>query len=74
MIDSSETTKILEKLEQLEDENLAVELLQEFNSATKEMGQLILNKDESLSHDKWKELCDKAKKRVDDVVRRIQEL
>lgn len=74
MIDSSETTKILKKLEQLEDEKLTVELLQEFNAATKEMGQLIINKDENLSHDKWKELCDEAKKRVDEVVKKIQEL
>lgn len=74
LIDNTEVEKVLAKLEQLEDEALAVELLKEFNDATREHGRLILNKDESLEHEEWKDLCDKAGNRVQEVVSKINQL
>tara|TARA_R110002072_G_scaffold534_7_gene4224 strand:+ start:123498 stop:123722 length:225 start_codon:yes stop_codon:yes gene_type:complete len=74
MIENNDVTKVLEKLESLEDEELAVKLLKEFNDATKELGVLILNKDESLTHEDWKSRCDSAQKKVEEVVQKIEEL
>ncbi len=55
MIDNSEIEEVMEILESLEDETLAVSLLQEFNEKTKALGQLVMNMDKSLEHDEWKE-------------------
>ena len=74
MLDNQEINNILEILENLEDEELAVELLKEFNSASKDLGKLLLNLDKNLAHDEWKGQCDKAQKRLDDVVARIHNL
>lgn len=74
MLDNQEINSILEKLENLEDEELAVELLREFNAASKDLGKLLLNLDKSLAHDEWKRQCDNAQKRVDAVVARIHDL
>lgn len=71
MIDNVEVNEVLEILENMEDETLAAELLREFNEKTKSLGQLILNKDQNLGHDEWKNLCDVAKKEVDSIVKRI---
>lgn len=73
MIDNKEINQILEKLENLEDEKKAVELLREFNSASSELGKLLLNLDQSLSHDEWKSQCDRARARLDRVVKIIDE-
>jgi len=73
-LDLSESQAILEKLESLEDEALAVELLREFNEATKKLGQLLLNLDPDLDSHTWKLKCDKAKKSVDEIVNKIQDL
>ncbi len=74
LIDNTEIEKVLAKLEDLEDETMAVELLREFNDATREHGQLLLNKDQNLDHEEWKKQCDQAQKRVESVVERINKL
>lgn len=71
MIQNTEIEKILEKLENLEDEGLAVELLKEFNLASSELGKLLLNLDKNLTHDEWKSRCDEAQKRLDQIVKKI---
>ncbi|MDD4974917.1 MAG: hypothetical protein PHY93_11235 [Bacteriovorax sp.] len=73
MIENNEIERILDKLENLEDEVLAVELLKEFNSASSELGKLLLNLDKKLIHDDWKSLCDKAQARLDQVVKKINQ-
>ncbi len=76
MIDNKELSEVLEKLEILEetDEALAIKLLREFNAASKELGRLLLNRDESLSHDEWKEQSDAAKKNLDNILATIRNL
>ncbi len=74
MIDNSEIEEVMEILESLEDETLAVSLLQEFNEKTKALGQLVMNMDKSLEHDEWKENCDQAKKDVEEIIKKIKDL
>ncbi len=74
MLDNREVNAILEKLENLGDETLAVELLREFNQASGKLGKLLLNLDKSLSHDEWKGQCDRAQKDLDKIVKRINDL
>lgn len=74
MIDNKEINEILMKLEGLEDENLAVLLLKEFNDATKVLGLLLMNQNQSLSHSEWKDECDEASAKVDLIVKKIDEL
>lgn len=74
MIDNSEIERILSKLENLEDEELAVKLLAEFNRTSSELGKLLVNRDPKLNHGEWKELCDNAKERLEAVIKRIDEL
>ena len=74
MLDNQEINQLLEKLENLEDEELAVKLLKEFNGASKQLGKLLLNLDKSLSHDEWKRQCDEAQKELDRVVESIHDL
>lgn len=73
MIDNSEIEKILEKLESIEDEVLAVKLLKEFNTCSSELGKLLLNLDKSLTHQEWKNKCDEAQLKLDKVVKKIYE-
>jgi hypothetical protein len=74
ILDNSEIEEIMDILENLEDEDLAVSLLAEFNKKTRELGLLILNIDEKLKHEDWKHECDKAKKSLDDCLARIRAL
>lgn len=74
MLDNQEVNAILEKLENLDDEPLAVELLREFNSASGKLGKLLLNLDKSLAHDEWKAKCDQAQMDLDKVVKTINDL
>lgn len=74
MLDNREINEVLEKLESLEDEHLAVELLKEFNRLTSLQGKLILNKDDSLSHTEWKKESDKLKNEVEKLVLKIKSL
>ncbi len=72
-LDTSETNEIMEILESLENETLAVELLKEFNDKTAMLGKLLLNLDKSLEHEAWKAKCDEAKIEVEKVVQKIKE-
>ncbi len=74
MLDNSELESVMEKLENLEDEVLAVSLLKEFNDASSEYGKLIINQSEELSHEQWKDECDKAKIRLDDILEKINNI
>lgn len=74
MIDNNEINRILEKLENLDDEILAVELLKEFNRASSELGKILLNTDKNLSHEEWKNVCDDAQARLNMIVKKIDEL
>ncbi len=65
---------MLNKLESLEDESLAVKYLAKFNEATKRHGSLIMNRDEKLSHDEWEQECRISKGKLDQVLKEIQEL
>lgn len=73
MIDNKEIERILLKLENIEDEKLAVELLKEFNRSSSKLGKLLLNLDKTLSHEEWKKRCDKAQADLDSVVKKIDE-
>ena len=72
-VENVELDEIMEKLEKIEDEQLAVVLLKQFNDKTKELGKLIVNKESDLSHEEWERLCEKAKKDVDEVIKKIKE-
>jgi len=72
MIDNLEVNEVLEILESIKDEKLAVELLAEFNEKSKATGNLLLNKSPELSHDEWKVLCDDAQKELNDIIVKIK--
>ena len=74
MLDNQEINNILEILENLEDEELAVELLKEFNLASKKLGKLVLNLDKSIPHEEWKKECELAQQELDRVIKRINSL
>lgn len=74
MIDNSEIEKVLSKLENLEDEELAVKLLAEFNRRSSELGKLLVNRDQHLNHGEWKERCDNAKEKLEELIKRIESL
>lgn len=74
MIDNAEINRILEILENHENETEAVGLLKEFNAASSRLGKLVMNLDQKLSHDEWKNECDKAKKELDKVIAKIDAL
>lgn len=74
LIDNSDMQEVLDKLENLEDEQLATELLREFNDRSKVLGQLIMNLDKELSNEEWKLRCDEAKKSVDEILQKIRDL
>lgn len=74
MLDNQEINQLMEILENHDDEELAVELLKEFNLAYKKLGKLVLNLDKSLPHDQWKKDCDQAQSDLDNVVKRINSL
>jgi len=72
VIDNKEIEKILNKLENLEDEELAIKLLSEFNRSSSELGKLLLNHDSTLTNDQWEDLCKKAKEKLDNIIKRIE--
>jgi hypothetical protein len=72
-LNNSELQQVLDKLESLEDEELAVELLKEFDSKTKALGQLLMNLDPELAHDEWKSKCAAAKEEVDKILEKISD-
>lgn len=72
LIDNKEVVEVMNILEDMQDEELAVEFLKEFNAKTKALGTLLMNHDPSLDHGHWKAQCDDAKKEVDDIVAKIK--
>lgn len=74
MLDNKEVNDILEKLENLADEELAVKLLKEFNAASSTLGKLLMNLDNSLDHEEWKRRCDQAQDELDRIVKRINDI
>ena len=68
-----EINEVLIILEEMEDEQLAAKLLQEFNNATKVHGQLILNKDPLLLNEDWKKKCDLAQEQVKKIINKIKD-
>ncbi len=71
ILDNSEINEVMNILENMSDEELSVQLLREFNNKTKELGTLLMNKDQNLDHGEWKTRCDDAKKAVDKVIEQI---
>ncbi len=74
MIDNSEIENILDKLENMEDELLAVELLKEFNRASAELGRILLNLDSKLTSEEWIFQCELAQKNLDIIREKINKL
>jgi hypothetical protein len=74
MLNNFELDEILEKLENLEDEELAVKLLADFNRLTSQHGKLILNLDKSLPHEEWKKKCDDLSQEISILVNKIMSL
>ncbi len=74
LIDNSEMMAVMSKLEELEDEVLAVELLKEFNDRTKALGAIVMNQDEGIPHEEWKVKCDDARDAVEEIVVKIMSL
>lgn len=74
MLDTSEMDRVITKLENLEDEELAVKLLKELNDRIKALGDLLMNRDGSLEHNVWKQKCDEAKEKVDEIIEQIDRL
>jgi RecA-family ATPase len=72
--DTNDLEIVMHKLENLEDEELAVVKLKEFNDATKKLHKLLMNLDKNLSHGEWKAACDDAKTKVSDIVEEIKAL
>ena len=66
-------TKIMDILESMADEELAVELLREFNEKSAELKTLLLNNDSNLNHNIWKMECDLANRELKRVVEKIME-
>ena len=66
-----EMDKILAALENMEDEQQAVELLREFNEKSAELKNLLLNKDPSLDHNIWKMECDLANREFGRIIKKI---
>lgn len=67
-IDNSETFQVLEKLENLEDQELAVKLLKQLNDKTAELGRFVVNRDPELDHGSWKLKCDQLQNDVDTLI------
>ncbi len=71
-IDTSETQDIIDILEELSDQELAVKLLKEFNDRTKALGLLLMNKDKNISHEEWEKKCKDARFKVDEILHEIR--
>lgn len=74
MIDNSEIESVMEALESCEDEEIAAQLLKEFNDRSREWGRLMLNLDPGLGHEEWKNQCEQARHRLDSIIEKIMKL
>jgi len=69
--DTEKMDKVLNALEEMDDEKLAVQLLKEFNEKSADLKALLLNKDPNLDHNIWKMECDLANRDLDRVIKKI---
>lgn len=67
-VDNTETIQVLEKLETLDDQDLAIKYLKMLNDKTSALGKYIMNRDHSLDHGTWKLRCDELQKEVDNLI------
>lgn len=74
MFDTTEFDRIIEMLENLDDEQLAAQLLQKFTTAQSKASKLLLNHDHSLDHHEWKAACDKANEELRAIVEQIEKV
>jgi len=72
VVETKDTERILEILENLSDEALSVNLLKEFSEKNKKFGKLLLNQDSTLSHAEWKNMCNEAKNEMDEFLAKIE--
>jgi hypothetical protein len=72
ILDTQELDRVLEKLENMEDEALAVKMLKEFNDLTAQLGKLINNRDPNLETEAWKKMCDDAQDKINDFLDRLE--
>jgi len=72
-VENVELSEIMEKIECIEDDQAAIDLLKDFNLKTKKLGNLIMNRDVELSHKSWEAQCKEAKKEADLIVKKIRE-
>lgn len=73
-LDNIQTLQVLEKLEGLADQEMAVKFLKKLNDKTAELGQTIMNRDHSLDHGSWKVKCDQLQLEVDAIVTEIMSM
>ncbi len=71
-LDNKELEELMNILENMEDEELAVQLLARLNKASKELGLLVMNTEAAIKHEEWKEQCDRARIEVEKVVAEIR--
>ena len=74
MFNVNEMNEILEKLEGLEDEALAVSLLKELNDLRTAHAKLLMNTDSNLSHEEWKKESDLVANKINALVEKIKNL
>lgn len=72
ILDTQEMDRVLSKLESMDDEELAVKMLREFNDLTAQLGKLINNRDSSLETEAWKKMCDDAQTKIDNFLERLE--
>lgn len=70
-VDNTETLQVLEKLENLDDQDMAILFLKKLNDKTSELGKYIMNRDHSIDHGTWKLRCDQLQTEVDMIVTEI---
>lgn len=72
MIDNSEHEELLEILEEMEDQALAVQLLKQLNDLSSMLGKKVMDTSEQLDHEQWKIECDNMKSQLDAVIIEIK--
>lgn len=72
ILDTQEMDRVLSKLESMDDEELAVKMLREFNDLTAQLGKLINNRDSSLETEAWKKMCDDVQTKIDNFLERLE--
>lgn len=71
MFDMNELNRLTEKLENMQDQQLAIKYLSSFSQTKSSFDQLVANRDTDLSHDEWKKQCDKLQRQLNLLVEQI---